>query len=370
MNKYHNIACWDTVLNIDAIMDEYELDKISILDLLENEPHELVRKMWKENTLCIDNTCQFKMGQNPYSDFACVNCVNMKHIIDLNENTIGEPFNVLTGAMVGNDLLLTETKVPYTYLTLNHYKMKGDTFTVKILLLWVIERLFSKLPNAIQLKTAFICNHTGYTLYKAPTIDGELCDFDCLIEKDPAFSAYGILSQLIVIFNELKNIQFVLGHASIYAFLFDKKPCSFLYQKIAIKNKYTLCLADVAQSSAVIHKVCLSSENNVDELYTSHSKCVVTQKDQFKIKCVSDLYLNQIKQKYPLDFYLVLMSLLRNNVFFETLNKEEEALNLVKQLWDYDEIVKRVDENDDDDFTLLQDVWLYTDPTTLALSMM
>ena len=351
--KYRNIKHWEEVLNIDDIMNEYLNDKKHIISLLEDDPEKLT-KIWKE-ILCNDDTCQ--MNMHHVSDFACANCLNMSHIIDYRK--IGEPFNILTGSLAGQDLLLTETKVPYAYLTLENNKMKGDDFTMKVLFLWIIEDLFyNKIPNIVHLKTAFICHNKGYTLYHAPTIDHELCDFDCVLQLESPPSIYGILSQLIVIFNELKNIEFVFGRPSIYSFLFDKKPCSFLYQQIPIKCQYTLCLANCEKSSAKIHNLYLSSGNRIGELQTNnYARYIEVKEDQYKIK--NHFNIEEIRKKPGLDFYFTLLSMYENQDFLQMVREDVDALALINTFWNHEEMIKQGD---------FSNQWLYKDPVSVGLS--
>ena len=344
--KYHNITHWEEVLNIDDIMKEYEGDKKKVLSLLKTNPQALT-KIWTE---ILGNDTQCKMNIFQDSKYACANCQNMSHIIDT--PNIGEPFVVETGGLVGKLLLLTETKVPYAYLTINNNKIKGDAFTMKVLMLWIIEDTFI-IPNAIQLKTAFLCNHVGYTLYVAPTINNSLCDFDQIMNLKP--SIYGILSQVIVIFNELKKLNFILGRPSVYSFLFDKKPCSFLYHDKEIKSPYTLFLADVSQSSLTVHGVHLSSDHIDVHNYT---KCIDIKGDQYKVKSffkITDI------QKPGLDFYQTLLSMFESEHFYPQLQNDDKALEIFNRLLPLKDI-----ENDD----ILETIWLYKDPVGIALNLL
>ncbi len=326
--KYHNINHLENICNIDSLMNEYQKDKLHILDLLKNNPTKL--NLWE--LLGNDTNCRRKMKND--SDFACSNCTNISKIINL--DYIGEPFTC------GNiDLLLTETKVTRPYLHVDK-KIKGDAFTLKILFLWLIQDTLTT-PNFIELKTAFICNHVGYLLYKAPTINHQLCDFDNLKKID----LYGILSQIIVIFNELKKINFILGNPSIYSFLFDEKACDYNYQNINIKSDYTLCIADVSQSSAIINGKQITVDH-IGELHqNNYIKYIEIKEDQYKLK--NHYTIEDVKKKQGLDFYLILSSILNTNVIID-----DKSQLIFNQL----------------DIKNFPNIWLYKDPVQIVLNIL
>ena len=347
--KYHNIKHWDNTLSADQIFLEYAKDKTQVLSLFQSNPQALTT-IWTD-LLGMDNHCQMKM--NKFSDFSCVGCQNLTHIMDIDNHVIGEPFE-----MDGSYLLLTKTNVPYPYLKFEQNKLKGDAFTMKVLFLWIIEDLFKIIPNAIQLKTAFICNYVGYNLYAAPTINKELCNMACLL-SDSA-DVYGILSQLVMLFNELKKIHFVLGRPDINSFLFDKKPIAITYMEKKIKCQYTLCLADVADSSAIVNHIYLSGNRFTKD---PRNRCVDVKGDQYKIK--TNFKIEEIN-KPGLDFYLVLVSMFENDTFRTLANNDPDTLALMNQLWDHGGMMNRITNNED----LFENFWLHKDPVSVALNLL
>ncbi len=332
--KYHNIKHWDNILSSEEIYSEYAKDKTHILNLLQTNPQALIN-LWQ--LLGNDNHCQTKMTH--YNDFSCVGCQNLTHLIDIEHYVIGEYIESTDG-----NLLLTKVPVPYTNIVYENHRLKGDAFTMKVLFLWLIEDLFKTIPNAIQLKTAFICNHIGYTLYAT----NELHPFELIDNYD------GILSQLVIIFNELKNINFVLGRPNINSFLFEKKSLSITYQNKKIQSNYIVRLADVAESTAKVNQIYLSTNQfNMN----NNNKFIVTRGEQYKLK--NNFKIEEIKNKPGLDFYFVLVSMFENDQFRNTIDKD-----ILNQLWDHEEMMKRMDEPDK-----FENFWLHKDPVSIALNL-
>ena len=402
-NKYHNISCWEEERTVDQLLKDYGQDKTMILDLLVKNPNELVQMMWSENSpLSYDNTCRVNMGKgNIKSCFACINCVNMKHLVDFSKYKMNDCFNILTGNHVGTSMMLTEIKVDGVYLDYDVNKnIKGDDFTIRTLITWYIESIFNKkkLPHALLLHTAYICGNTGYSLYTAPTINNEICHFNTIItslnknDKKTNIEAYGILMQVIVIFSELKAINLIHNNPICTSLLFDKKPCSYKYNILNKGSIHVLCgntvfLADLLKASAQINDVYLySQQDNMKCSNVSVAKCVQTtsglSNKQYKIKNdYFDMYLNMVKSNNKhlpsIDLYIMLLSMMLNTDFFNIVVNDDKCNRLWKSLWDNQEniietrlkefVTQNLPIKKDTLLILLKDVWLYDDLSSILL---
>lgn len=335
---------WDNI-NSDYILKEYNYDKQKIINMLDH-PQELIKHMWHD-LISIDHSCRFKMKKGHLdTEFICINCQNMNIIM----SEPNKPFKLHDSTYI-----VSETQVTKPFLNLNK-NIKGDPFTMKILLTWYIETVFNKLNiPAIKLETGFICGNHGYLLYKAPVINNQLCNIDCLLDtvdkKILIENSYGLLCQFIVIYDVLKDIKFNLGHSNKYSFLMDDKPCSYIYKNKTIECKYTVYLADLSYSSVKINNV----QYSVDQLIFNNDKTYERKENQYRIK-------DFVKHNLPLsiDFYLLLSSLVEED-FIEIIKASPEAYELWKKLWvNHDDI--KVDE-DREYNEMLQNIWLYDNPT-------
>lgn len=366
MDKYHHINHWDNVISVDSILNEYNEDKKNIIKLLET-PQVLVKKLWHE-LLNIDHTCRYKMYKGDTdTEFICINCQNMNLIAP---NKYTEPFKLLTGSRTGTEMIITEPPVTSTCLSYNNKSVIGDPFTLKILLTWYVEQIFTPLNVPyIKLYTGFICGKYGYLLYEAPLINNQLCNIDCLydnVEKEILIeNSYGLLCQFIVIYDILKNINFSLGHSNKFSFLFENKPCSYVYKNININCKYTVYLADLSYSSVKINNVQYSVDQCIGVV--SNNKAYERKNNQYRIK-------DFVKHNLPLsiDFYLLLSSLAEDDYFIYIIKESTEAYALWKKLWvNYDEVLIKLKERYEEDSPydeLLKNIWLHDNPTDVLFS--
>ena len=117
INNYHNIQYCDQVHSLEQILEQYEINKASILDLLKTNTSEL-KNLW-QFYLCMDQYCHNQL---------CSQCELLTHI--QNDYVVNQPFKIKTGEY----LILTKTKVYHPYLKCVDKKIKGDFFTIKLLI--------------------------------------------------------------------------------------------------------------------------------------------------------------------------------------------------------------------------------------------
>ena len=214
--------------NIDNMIEQFTKDKNEIIDLLENNPDELVDRLWSPTSpLCKDDDCLFNMGrsfrlsvedliekrQKYTSDslinyYVCPQCKNMRRLIDFSVTRRGEPFYIECGERAGSQMVYTRSDLKRVYLvkedlpasvskalgsssinqlikcssnscslpttlsTLRSYhKMQylgSDSYTNNVLINWYLSRELAKekIPNLVNLFIGFICNGEGYNLYE------------------------------------------------------------------------------------------------------------------------------------------------------------------------------------------------------------
>lgn len=365
MSQIHDIYTCKKVKSLEEILNLYDYHKKQIVELLKNNPSELINRLWTDY-LNIDQTCQ------KTNELKCSSCDLLSHVMDDNQE-LNSPFKINSG----ESFILTENKMNKPYLKWSHKNIKGDFFTVKILVTWIIEDYLNKknIPHSLHLYNAFICHHHGYLLYKIPTINNELCHFDRLIEfKYTKDIIYGILCQLTVLFNELSNLYFSLGNPATAVLLFDKTPCHYEYMYNNIRYKmvceYTLKLADLSNSSIKVNNIVLFPQHDIMSLLNNHFNFnYYTVDNQSYI--IKDDYLNphfnSIKHALPvsIDFYLIILSMMNNDNFFNTVMENQECYDLWKSLWQGQESIieqRLIDMNHDDLYRLLTTIKLHVDP--------
>jgi hypothetical protein len=245
MSKFNDIKYMNDVIETDILLVEYNKNKNYIIKLIENDPKKLVNMIWK--TLTNDKYCTVNMNKNNLTNNTETDVVSCIHCDNLLEY-VGEDLYDLF-LIDNNTMMITSVEVRNAYLRLvTNNKVKGDNFTVKILVTFYVEHLFknAKIPHGLNMITSYICNHVGYSLYHMPTVNGELFALSSLVDtldKNKLNNImYGIMIQIIVIFHELQKIKYSSGNPSINAFLFSDTVCKYEYDGFLIECDYTMVL--------------------------------------------------------------------------------------------------------------------------------
>lgn len=320
-NKYHNYYCSNDTRGIDKLLNSYKLDRESIIYQLSTNPQNLINTIWKKDSLlAIDNECMCQMGNCEYrSFFICSQCKNLKRISNCKEGVKegrGRKFKIECGNKTGKQLMIvnngkineylnwdqiSEERVKY-YMSnyknlslcgtniqdINSYKcISGDSFTIKLLLWWLIEKQFEQLslPHIQKLYTGFICNKIGYIL-QDDNIIGDIKELHRVskyheIDKTSTFIksrhfvssalksdiVLTIITQLLVILLELMRINFNHGNPSINSLVFSREPVSYMYNSFHVHGEITVVISDLDNSSATYNNIHYFTKNIKSNLY-------------------------------------------------------------------------------------------------------
>ncbi|HSW76962.1 MAG TPA: hypothetical protein VLG50_07940 [Candidatus Saccharimonadales bacterium] len=346
----HNIHR-DSTIHINDIFNMYQKDKQNMIQLLKTDIDKLIHLI---NTTPCRDYC--------YKDNKCFHCLNMFY---LNDNiVINEPFIVLKQWYMMIDEVLNKI-----YLKKINGQLVGNQLTMKTLITWTIEDLFNQhlLPHALKLELQYCCHHHGYMLYRVPVMNGELCHFNDFIhqfnDQLPEL-AYGLLCQIIVIFNELKSLYYHHQDINLDIFLFDQKKCSYKYRKNLIKSPYTMILCNMDDVIVTINDTILLFNNNNN--HHDYNNKHVEQKDNLFKLDMDDI--EQLKCPYmtSIDFYMIIVLLFKKQ-FFE---KNDKSLMLIKTIFpDFDQFEINL-KTSNDPFRVINNIWLYKDPMSIALTKM
>ena len=360
INLHHNIQYCDQVFSFEQILEQYEINKSHILDLIKNNPQNLVY-LWK-HYLCADYYCQNLQ--------LCSSCETLSHI--QNEKQINIPFK-----SKNNYMILIKNNIQKPYIKLVDNKMKGDIFTIKLLITWILEKTLNE--NILKLHTGFICQHDGYLLYDIPVINEELCPFDRLIEyKYTKEIVYGLLTQVIVLFHQLTSFEFSMGRPYQNSLLFDKTPYykEYIYNnlKYKIQCDYTIKLSDLTNSSLKYHHILFFPENCIHEMIYNHFNAPFKQNDNTFTINLNQFDANKIILPQSIDLYLMILSMMSHDNFFNTVMENQDCYDLWKSLWvDQESIIEErlIEMNENTQLhTLLKDIQLYIDPYKNAFNYM
>lgn len=381
--KYHSIDHCNTTLGIDNLLATYHTDRDNITSTMINNPQQLINDIWTvDGLLAVDESCQCNMGKGDRHTAAiCAQCRNLRRIIDFREPVVGRPFTIECGMRTGKQLMVSHIEIPQPKLmwdveasrraqsyvlqhqallscgTPNISGMKciaGDNFTVRVLHTLMINKLLTEknLPHSVHLHTAFICNGVGYMLNDAPTI-GSFDNLKLLHARNgwSAVDARSIILQLLVVLTELSKVNFSHGNPTIDALLFDKEPVSYSYNGAVVTGRFTLKLANLWNASAKYGCYHYFPHNETANLMLRRSIFmpeIITRVDNNVASCGINLYrltnasadiYNAIRHiGFPLfvgsfDFYCLLIALMMDPSFYNTVMITPISANLWTNLW-------------------------------------
>jgi hypothetical protein len=342
MSKFNDIKYMNDVIETDVLLVEYNKNKNYIVKLIENDPKKLINNVWK--ILNNDKYCMVNMNKENLLQDDVISCVHCDNLLEYVGDDLYDLFPLLEHYM-----MITATEVRNAYLRqVSGNKIKGDNFTVKVLTTFYIEHLFknAKIPHALNMITSYRCNNVGYSLYSMPTVKGELFALSSLVDtlypEDPLKLndiMYGILIQLIVIFNELQKINFSFGNPSINAFLFSDKVCKYEYAGFLIECDYTMVLSDLSKSSMVVNNVLYFPEcNKVNGVINNNfmtNNFTVKDKQYVIHEYLLDGVMNYTKYNLPssADFYLTIVSLAQDPIVYDIIMNNEKCHKVRDLIW-------------------------------------
>lgn len=280
VDKYQDYGHCESTLSADNLLSQYENDRNAILEYLRDDPNYLVKTTWKEGSLlAIDNQCQCQMGKgNIRTKFICAQCKNLRRLIDFNKSS--EPFQIECGKFSGKTMIVSKVDVTAPNLSWNdevgiragnyikQYQnvtmcgtpnmqgkkyITGDCFTIRTFIMWILHHHLNKkgLPHIPNLRSVFICNNIGYSLYDAPSI-GNIKTLETRLTSP---IVKDIILQLLVIFTELSSMNFSHGNPSSKGILFSESPVSYKYNGRNIISPITVQIADMWNSSLTFNDV-------------------------------------------------------------------------------------------------------------------
>lgn len=352
LHDQNHIGTWNDIISVDAILREYQKEKIKTLSMLRDNPKLLVNLLNQSRpVLCQD----------------LLRCEDCENVLQINPTKkIGEPFQVDNGSTVGDYFLYQQTKITRTLAKLEMHKFIANPFIIKTLVTWVIEEEFKKAqcPHALVLLMSYMCHDWGHQLYKVPVIDAQLCPFDCAIEFVHGSDSLGILMQCVVIFDVLKTLKYNHPSPTLNIFLFSNKPCSYKYKNQCIQSAYTLTLSDFGKVNVTYQNIVLQSDTIKYTLIQNapSKKLLETKNNQFRIHPHPLFNWEDVKQLIPtvLEFYTVLIAMIKDATFGPLVMNNPEAFNLItKWLPDIDIIKNQSTEE------VLKTIWLHRDPTEI-----
>lgn len=428
--------------NVDDLLNQYESQKKNIIKCLLLKPEEFVDKAWKyDGYLLSDSECRCRMGQGVISSpFSCYNCRNLSRLIDLKSELIDAPFQIEYGdregltlvveklGIVSPKLFWDENSVNEAIKYLNRYKMlsscgtpkditsmrslRGDTFTIQILIRWLVEKIFEKksMPHILKSHTSFICSDYGYNLQEHPGIGSfkKLCAIKEMLVEDklqPTITR-GIILQLLSILKTLSSYNFSHGNPSFKSLSFSRESVDYETNNLNIASPITLYISNFSCSSIMAKNIHFSSKTAQSDIYLKKASFTpdITVKSSANAHCdignnyqndknvcdmsnkktnyykltndTLDVYTSMRHIGFPLfvgsfDFYCFIVSLMCCKKFYDSVYSDEKLRKFWHMLWTIDDILileekfNYIHENEDIEnyqstisYDLIKGLWL------------
>lgn len=372
---YHDLECCSVNIGVDNLLSKYKSEKEQIINLVINDPNELINIIWThDGPLAKDNECRCKMS-GLRTPFSCSQCKNINRLKDNRKDTI----TIKYGCCANKTLMILNTPVlnPYlnwdnvasdkvrsyvvqyqnsllcgTNINANTLSISGDQFTIRALIMWMVESIFTKrdMPHYLTLYTVFICGGQGYSLCDAPTI-GTFADLQKLHVKNTCSPfkcqiSRTIIHQLVAALNELSTISFSHGNPSVEALVFGKEHVSYKYDGFNITGDLTLKIVDFWNSSVILNNVNYFSKNAGSSISVERNTFIpdidVNNFDGVAMYRLSkdniSIYMSMKHIGVPLytnsfDLYLFFTSLMCNESFYMSVTQDVKLYELWTLMW-------------------------------------
>lgn len=281
--SHHNTSSCFNNKAFKDMLDIWETEKDKLYHLIEKDSYSLINNLWSKNSIILyDDQCKVNMGLgNIDSEYSCSACRRFKRFVRLNKNLIqhfeihGKEFNnyCLVKRSIFNlnlkEDLASKRRLDY-YLTTypqillcgtskleNTKIISGDAFTINHIVHVGLEKLFEtqNMPHIVPIYTSFACGVNGYNLINSKgDITSLITSKQYRDSENPNILSrnivYSILKQLIIMYKELKKVNFSHGDPIVECLEFNPSPVSYKYENISVVGEITLKLKNVELSSA------------------------------------------------------------------------------------------------------------------------
>lgn len=414
MYAYNNIS--NASGDVDDLLEQYDFQKKVIMRELVYKTDDFIDKVWKNDGYLIrDNYCQCKVGSGDiYSPFSCYNCKNLSRLTDFKSILVNSPFQIECGDNTGLTLCIEKfgvvsPKLSWDENVMNEAKkylarhsitcgtpkdisslrsLRGDPFTIQIMIKWLIEKVFDKIKLTHILKThnSFICSNNGYNVREHATIGNfkKLCltknaivedlTDGTIVKKLNTKITKGIILQLLSILKTLSIYNFSHGTPSYKSLLFGNEPVNYKMNDLKIVSPVTVYINNFNYSSMTVKNIHLSSKTTQSDIYLKKASftsdiatksisnnyceneinyqrnrniCDISNNATNYYKLTNDtldVYTNMRHIGFPLfvgsfDFYCFLVSLMCCKKFYNSVHSDEKLHKFWTMLWSSEDIL-------------------------------
>ncbi len=318
-SNYSNLASCLKTRSANKLFEQYHNDRSKILTKLQTDPDHLFDLIYgSRSVISFDDKCLCQLGAyiKPWDylkgygyvtetetiipgqirrSYRCSQCANIGHLVDLNVNAINQPFRIEVGSYKNRRMIIEPVptdsmSLQRTYQTVpnqmlwssspflepdleKQIKYLGlDSFMSRLLVSWYANHILSKevvltnnhnrgnISGVESIKTAFVCNDSGYYLREEPRIGylGDLLSISGYIQRDQnnkylhSNVIQGILKQLVVILKVLSKHQFSMGGPDYTNLKFDQESVNYSYDGRSVVSSVSIVLSDLSKAGITV----------------------------------------------------------------------------------------------------------------------
>lgn len=241
--------------------------------------------------------------------------------------------------------------------------VRGDPFTIKTILMWVVYKIFTDagIPHIVKVYSAFVCGDFGHNVH-------ETSKPISLLFKDKKYLTAGkrpclkyniletMLSQAVAIIEVLSAFSFSCGSTFADSISFSEEPVSYAYEGMHVRGPITLKIENMHNASITVQGTRYLPKSKRDEIYIGRDNfepevSTTPRKNQegvfdlcYRITTNSlETYKTMRVVGFPLysgsfEFYSLLLAFMCNKTFFDSMMKTPKSRSIWEQLWTEDQI--------------------------------
>jgi hypothetical protein len=262
-------------LKVDILMEDYGATIAKTIDMITNDVDAVPASLWG-SLLNVDPECKSATTERCRYKPLCIQCRDLSLLSDM---TLGKPFIIQCGKMMGTWMLLTTDSLPNLKVEVDmelkdetlrligsERKMlecgtpdstdivflKCDPISCNVMVSWLVD---SALKDGYWLVSVYKCGNDVYKLqklrYTLPALRGHLSPCE----------AKGIVIQVVAMMRKLSEYHFVHGNPSPYSLRMSNDPISTMYDSVHLNGMYRVGLDPGTSSSITSWKTRVCSDN-------------------------------------------------------------------------------------------------------------
>ena len=240
-NGYYTLELGASTLSADSIFAQYQRGLKLLVDTVDNCPDLLPIELPK--IFPVDLYCQCQLGMQPRSAVSCMNCTQIRRLMDYRYIAPDTGFAITTGKHMGKEVVAEEYEKVACSITIAGKLVVLDRFTLcNLIHCYLYQKLLSVgFHTILPCYTAFICATNGYKIVRTsePIADVMVDDLSC----------QQVLKQIATTLHYLTYVNFHRRNPRASDWRVIRQPIAYTYKGVSINAPFRVVLADFYDST-------------------------------------------------------------------------------------------------------------------------